>query len=157
VAIPDNSLLKAGKLTDDEFRLMQNHTSIGAETLRSVITRGHEAGFLKMAIDVAHFHHERWDGTGYPEQLHGEQIPLAARIVCLADSYDAIRMKREYKPARSHEDAAQEILKNSGKQFDPRLVEAFSALEEQFQETYDRLTELENQQEQKEPITAECH
>lgn len=143
VAIPDRVLLKKEKLTAEEFRLMQDHTTIGAQTLRRVISSGHESRFLRIAMDIAHYHHERWDGTGYPEGLAGEEIPLCARIVCLADTYDAIRMPREYKPASSHEAAVREILAGSGSQFDPRLVQAFCAVEEEFRETYARLAEEE--------------
>jgi response regulator RpfG family c-di-GMP phosphodiesterase len=145
VAIPDNILLKPAKLTDDEFELIKNHTSIGAQTLQSVVAKGHEAGFLQMAMDVAHYHHERWDGNGYPEGLAGNHIPLAARIVCLCDTYDAIRMKRDYKPARPHADAREEIITASGKQFDPLLVEAFCALEDEFLATYEKYAEEETQ------------
>ncbi|UCD27489.1 MAG: response regulator, partial [Planctomycetota bacterium] len=144
VSIPDHILLKKGKLTDAEFREMQKHAHIGAETLRSVISNGHDAGFLKMAMNIAHYHHERYDGTGYPEQLAGEQIPLCARIVCLVDSYDAIRTEREYKAARSHEEAIEEIIKASNSQLDPRVVEAFCTIEKQFRETYDALTVDQN-------------
>ncbi len=136
VAIPDCILLKRGQLTREEFTLIKEHTIIGAETLRSVISSGHEISFLQMAMDVARHHHERWDGTGYPDGLSGEDIPLCARIVGLADAYDAIRMPREYKPARSHEDATREILKGSGGQFDPRIVQAFCALEATFSRIY---------------------
>ncbi|NLX14737.1 MAG: response regulator [Phycisphaerales bacterium] len=143
VAIPDSVLLKKGKLTTEEFQLMREHTSIGEQTLRMVISSGHEVSFLRIAMDIAHYHHERWDGTGYPEGLAGEGIPLCARIVCLADTYDAIRMPREYKPTLSHETATREILAGSGTQFDPRLVQAYCALEEDFRNTYDQLAEDE--------------
>ena len=142
VAIPDRILLKEGKLTQEEFRLIQDHTRIGAQTLRSVIARGHDASFLKMAMDIAHYHHERYDGGGYPAGLAGSSIPLAARIVCVADSYDAIRTRREYKPARSHEEAARELLKAAHAQFDPHIVQAFCALDDQFRRTYDEMAEI---------------
>jgi response regulator RpfG family c-di-GMP phosphodiesterase len=141
VAIPDSILLKPGKLTPEEFTVIKRHTTIGAQTLRSVMSGGHEAGFLQMAMDVAHHHHERYDGKGYPEGLAGEGIPLCARIVCLADTYDAIRMKRDYKKAQTHEFACSEIVKASGTQFDPRLVQAFLDLEQQFRDHYDRHAE----------------
>ncbi len=144
VAIPDYVLLKREKLTPEEFQIMQDHARIGEQTLRMVISSGHEARFLRIAMDIAHYHHERWDGAGYPEGLAGEQIPLCARIVCLADTYDAIRMPREYKPAQSHETASREILAGSGTQFDPRLVQAYCALEDEFRDTYARLAEDED-------------
>jgi len=144
IAIPDRILLKRGLLTPDEFAMIQEHTNIGAATLESVIAAGHDDSFLRMAVDIARGHHERYDGTGYPRRLSGEQIPLTARIVCLADSYDAIRTVREYKPARTHRKAACEILKGSGGQFDPILVQAFCRLEDQFERIYNSMMEQEN-------------
>jgi len=143
VAIPDAILLKPGKLTAEEFETIKRHTSIGAETLRSVMSGRHEVSFLQAAMDVAHHHHERYDGKGYPDGLAGDEIPLCARIVSVADTYDAIRMKRDYKPAQTHEFARDEIVKASGSQFDPRVVEAFVALDQRFRETYDRHAEEE--------------
>lgn len=143
VAIPDQILLKPGALTDAEFRLMQNHSIIGAQTLESVIVSGHEAAFLRMAMDIARHHHERYDGTGYPDRLADDRIPLAARIVCLADSYDAIRTPREYKPARTHQEATRELLAGSGTQFDPRLVQTFLRTEARFRDIYEHYAEKE--------------
>ena len=145
VAIPDTILRKPGRLTEAEFITMQNHTRIGAETLRAVIAKGHDTSFLQMAMDIALYHHERFDGRGYPEGLGGDEIPLSARLVCLADSYDAIRTQREYKPARSHGEATAEIRKGSGRQFDPRLVELYCNLREEFKRTYHALAEEQPQ------------
>ncbi|MGQ9648918.1 MAG: HD domain-containing phosphohydrolase [Phycisphaerae bacterium] len=147
VAIPDRILLKPGKLTAEELEIIKRHTTIGAQTLRAVMSGGHEVSFLQTAMEIAHYHHERYDGKGYPEGLAGEQIPLSARIVAVADSYDAMRMKREYKAAQDHEYAREEIAAASGSQFDPRVVQAFLALEQQFRETYDRHTEEETEEE----------
>ncbi|MHC4444743.1 MAG: HD domain-containing phosphohydrolase [Planctomycetota bacterium] len=141
VSIPDSILLKQGKLTAEEFESMKQHTHIGAKTLESVISCGHDASFVQMAMDIAHYHHERYDGNGYPEGLAGEDIPLCARIVCLVDSYDAIRTEREYKPARSHEDAIEELLRASASQFDPRVVHAFCSIEKKISDTYATLSE----------------
>lgn len=141
VAIPDCILLKPGKLTDEEFAVIQGHTTIGSATLESVISAGHDDSFLRMAAHIAHSHHERYDGTGYPCGLSGDQIPLSARIVCLADSYDAIRTAREYKPARTHREAVREMLLGSGGQFDPIVVQAFCAVEDQFERIYNNLME----------------
>jgi len=141
VSIPDRILLKTGKLTDEEYLTMQKHSRIGAETLNSVISCGHDANFVQMAKDIAHYHHERYDGAGYPGRLAGEEIPLCARIVCLVDSYDAIRTEREYKPARSHDDAMSELVKASGLQFDPHVVDAFCAIEDRIRQTYETLAE----------------
>jgi response regulator RpfG family c-di-GMP phosphodiesterase len=141
VGIPDRILLKPGRLTPEEYALIQNHTRIGAAALQSVIATGHDATFLKMAMDIAHCHHERYDGTGYPRRLAGRQIPLCARIVCLADTYDAIRTPREYKPARTHAEAIKELSEGSGTQFDPLVVAAFCRLQDQFDCIYNGLTE----------------
>ncbi len=131
VGIPDSVLLKPGKLTPDEFEVMKRHTLIGGETLSASAQAYPEASFLKMALDIALKHHERWDGTGYPFQLKGEDIPLSARIVAVADVYDALTTKRVYKPAFTHETAADIIYKSRGSHFDPDLVDAFAKVEEQ--------------------------
>lgn len=141
VGIPDCILLKAGRLTPEEFTVIQNHTRIGAAALQSAVPADHDETFLKMAMDIAHGHHERYDGTGYPRGLAGDKIPLSARIVCLADCYDAIRSEREYKPARTHADASRELIQGSGTQFDPLVVEAFRQLEHQFEDIYNSQTE----------------
>jgi response regulator RpfG family c-di-GMP phosphodiesterase len=141
VGIPDRILLKPGQLTPEEYTLIQSHTRIGAAALESVIAAGHDASFLRMAMEIAYSHHERYDGTGYPRQLAGDRIPLSARIVCLADSYDAIRTAREYKPARSHADACRELTQAAGSQFDPLVAEAFGRLENQFEGIYNSLME----------------
>jgi len=131
VGIPDSVLLKPGKLTPEEFEVMKRHTLIGGETLSASAKAHPEASFLKMALDITLMHHERWDGTGYPFQLKGEDIPLSARIVAIADVYDALTTKRVYKDAFTHESAAEIIYKSRGTHFDPDLVEAFSRVEEQ--------------------------
>ena len=131
VGIPDSVLLKPGKLTPDEFEVMKRHTLIGGETLSASAQAHPEASFLKMALDIALKHHERWDGTGYPFQLKGEDIPLSARIVAVADVYDALTTKRVYKPAFTHETAADIIYKSRSSHFDPDLVDAFAKVEEQ--------------------------
>ncbi len=129
VGIPDSVLLKPGKLTTEEFEVMKRHTLIGGETLSASAQAHPEASFLKMALDIALKHHERWDGTGYPFQLKGSDIPLSARIVAIADVYDALTTKRVYKEAFSHEVAAGIIYKSCGTHFDPDLVEAFAKVE----------------------------
>ena len=131
VGIPDSVLLKPGKLTAEEFEVMKRHTLIGGDTLSASAQAHPEASFLKMALDITLKHHERWDGTGYPFQLQGEDIPLSARIVAVADVYDALTTKRVYKPAFTHETAADIIYKSRGTHFDPDLVDAFSNVEEQ--------------------------
>ena len=132
VGIPDAILLKAGPLTQEEVRIMRTHTTIGGDTLRSVLDKFSGPTFLLMAMRICYSHHERWDGGGYPEGLAGEDIPLPARIVALADAYDAITSVRPYKPAFDHEEAKRRILVDKGKHFDPVLVDAFTRCEEQF-------------------------
>jgi putative two-component system response regulator len=124
IAIPDSLLLKAGRFTTGEHALMQRHTSIGADMLG-----GTSSGLLALARDIALTHHERWDGSGYPAGLSGDDIPVAGRIVALADVFDALTHKRPYKPAWRVQDAVEEIQRGSGAQFDPTLVEAFSELD----------------------------
>ncbi len=125
VAVPDHILRKPGRLDDDEVRVMQTHAEIGAMTIRSVIDRAPGARFLEMAEQIAWNHHEWYNGRGYPRGLKGQDIPLAARIVAVADVYDALTTKRIYKDAMPHEKACDIIVQSSGSQFDPDLVEAF--------------------------------
>ena len=125
VGIPDAVLTKPGKLTPDEFAVMKTHTLIGGETIRATANAYPEASFLKMAMDVVLYHHERWDGTGYPEGLAGVAIPLSARVVAIADVYDALTSKRVYKSAFDHESASRIIFEGRGSHFDPDLVDAF--------------------------------
>jgi putative two-component system response regulator len=132
VGIPDAVLLKPGKLTPDEYTIMKQHTLIGARTLEAVAAVNPDAGFLSMARDIALTHHERFDGKGYPFGTPAEQIPLSGRITALADVYDALTSKRVYKPAFSHEEARKLILEGNGTQFDPVIVDAFLALEDDF-------------------------
>jgi putative two-component system response regulator len=139
VGIPDSVLLKPGKLTSEEFEIMKRHTLIGGETLFASATAYPETGFIKMALDITMKHHERWDGTGYPFQLQGEQIPLCARIVSIADVYDALTTKRVYKDAYTHEDAVRIIYDSRGTHFDPDLVDAFAIVEEQMRAIRARL------------------
>ncbi len=129
VGIPDNILLKQGPLSPDEWEVMKTHAQIGADTLRSVIDGGHAPGYLRMGLDIALCHHERWDGSGYPQGLVGTSIPLSARILALSDVYDALTSVRPYKEAWSHEKALDLIKKDSGSHFDPDLVDAFLSKE----------------------------
>jgi putative two-component system response regulator len=135
VGIPDDILKKPGPLTPDEYDVMKTHTSIGGETLDAVAQRHRTAGFLTMARNIAWSHHERYDGSGYPRGLAGEEIPLSARIVCLADVYDALTSKRVYKEAFSHDAARDIILEGAGTHFDPEIVKAFLQQESAFIDT----------------------
>lgn len=130
VGIPDRILLKPGKLSVQEFEVMKSHSLIGGDTLRAADEEAGHGSFLSMGRDIAYFHHERWDGRGYPEGLSGARIPLAARIVAVSDVYDALTSKRPYKEAWPHERARDIILQERGKSFDPDIVDAFVAREE---------------------------
>ena len=132
VGIPDSVLLKPGQFNAAEFAVMQQHTRMGAATLEAALERYPEARFLKIARDIALTHHERYDGSGYPQGLQGNDIPLCGRIVAIADVYDALTSKRVYKPAFEHSVARSIILKESGTHFDPDLVDAFLAVEDEF-------------------------
>ena len=125
VAISDSILLKPGTLTAEEFEVMKTHTTMGAETLEAVRSGYPSNAFIAMGIEIARSHHERWDGTGYPLGLVREQIPLSGRIMAVADVYDALRSKRVYKPAFSHDESFRIICEGSGTQFDPDVVGVF--------------------------------
>ncbi len=132
VGIPDAILLKPGRLTPEERMIMELHTIIGGDCLEAIGLRLGESDFLDMARQVAYWHHERWDGTGYPHGLKGEEIPLVARIVSVADVYDALTSRRPYKQAMDHEKSRSIIISGSGTQFDPEVVQAFLAHEDAF-------------------------
>lgn len=138
VGIPDNILYKDGPLNRDEWGIMKTHTTIGEYVLSSAKSQlddeVEEEDVIKTAIDIAASHHERWDGQGYPKGLAGQDIPLSARIMSLADTYDALVSERVYKPEWEHGDAVHEILKKKGVHFDPLIVDAFVAEKEAFQE-----------------------
>jgi putative two-component system response regulator len=125
VGIPDAILLKPGKLTPEEFEIMKTHVIIGHKTLASVLEQCTLNAFIQTGMDITLCHHEKWDGSGYPNGLKGEEIPLSARIMALADVYDALRSKRVYKEGFSHEKSVEIIRQDSGKHFDPLLVELF--------------------------------
>lgn len=138
VAIPDHVLLKPGKLDPEERSIMESHTVLGANFLQAVARQpGASLDFLQMAIDIARHHHERWDGTGYPDGLAGEAIPLAARITTFADVYDALRSRLVYKPGLSHGPSRRLILEAGLGQFDPELLIAFRQCEASFQHIFE--------------------
>ena len=142
VGLPDHILLKPGKLDPDERIIMQSHTIIGADTLQQVAKQHNFAmAFLQMAIDIARHHHERYDGTGYPDRLGGTDIPLSARLVTLSDVYDALRSRRVYKPALSHAATVQIMCEGSKGQFDPALLEVFLRCSSQLERIFRELTD----------------
>jgi len=125
VRVPDSILLKPGPLTGPEREAMRRHAAIGAETMLEVLDSAGEQGFLRMGHEIAWAHHERWDGSGYPRALEGEEIPLAARIMAVVDCYDALTTRRPYRDAWSHEEAVDYVRKQRGTHFDPLVVGAF--------------------------------
>lgn len=136
VGIPDAVLLKPGRLTDDEFVIMRQHTAIGADALDEARTFLNSGSFLEMAAEIARHHHEWFDGSGYPDGIKGQDIPLSARIVAVADVFDALTSVRVYKAAFSTEKAKQIINDESGTHFDPELVKAFNACYNDFLDIY---------------------
>lgn len=138
VAIPDSIQQKPGPLLALEWQIMQTHTTIGAEILG-----GSKSPYLQMAVDIAKYHHERWNGNGYPAGLKGEEIPLTARIMNICDQYDALRSERPYKMAFNHEESCTIILKGSDRtspeHFDPELLEVFRKYRGRFAEIYEEL------------------
>jgi response regulator RpfG family c-di-GMP phosphodiesterase len=140
VAVPDHVLLKAGPLVPEERTLMQSHTMVGGNTLREVAKQHPFASlFLQTAADIARHHHERYDGQGYPDRLSGENIPLSARIVAIADVYDALRSHRVYKPALPHLEAVRIMTEASEGQFDPALLKVFKRAAADFERIYNEM------------------
>jgi putative two-component system response regulator len=142
VGIPDAILLKPGRLSEREFAILKKHTLIGAGALERAAAHTGCGGFLKMAADIARSHHERWDGSGYPDGLRGHDIPLPARIVALADVYDALTSVRVYKSAYEPEVARIMIEEQSGKHFDPAIVDAFQERYHEFLDMQAQMDEL---------------
>ena len=132
VGTPDRLLLKPGELTEEEFETIKRHTLMGGNALNAIESQIEGKSFLAMGKEIAYNHHEKWDGSGYPQGLKGEAIPLSARIIALADVYDALTTKRFYKKAYSHAKARDMILELKGKHFDPQIVNAFAAVAEKF-------------------------
>lgn len=136
VGIPDSILLKPGALDDAEWKVMRTHAEMGAAAIRRAMEEDggdtRPFGFLLAAIEIAHFHHEKWDGSGYPQGLKAEAIPLPARLMALADVFDALISRRVYKPPFSLEDATAIIVEGRGSHFDPELVDAFVERREDF-------------------------
>jgi cyclic di-GMP phosphodiesterase len=134
VGIPDAILLKPGKLTNQEFCKMKTHSEIGGDIICMSENQMDDTTFLPLGREIAYHHHEKWDGSGYPDGQKGEKIPLSARIVSIADVYDTLTSKRVYKPAITHERTKMIIKDNRGIQFDPQIVDVFMAQESKFKE-----------------------
>ncbi|MEM9656919.1 MAG: HD domain-containing phosphohydrolase [Planctomycetota bacterium] len=142
IGVPDAVLMKPGRLSPAERKAMQLHTLLGSECLASIQTKLGDDEFLTLAQQIAMSHHEHWDGSGYPQGLQGEQIPLSARIVALADVYDALTSKRPYKGPIGHDEAKEWIAARYGTQFDPDVVEAFIEREADFARILAAATEV---------------
>lgn len=133
VGIPDHILLKPGRFTPEEFEVMKAHTTLGRDAIATAERRlGLDVEFLAYAKEIAYSHQEKWDGSGYPEGLAGDAIPISARIMAVADVYDALISRRPYKNPFSHDKAVQMILDGRGQHFDPDIVDAFMALQDEF-------------------------
>jgi response regulator RpfG family c-di-GMP phosphodiesterase len=144
VGIPDSILLKPGKLDAREWEIMQTHAELGARTLESVIVhQEHAQTFLEMSMRIAWCHHEKWDGSGYPRGLSGEEIPLEARILALADVYDALTSRRPYKEAWTHAEAMKWVAEAAGAHFDPPLVRVFVRQHKEIDAIRERLADTE--------------
>lgn len=142
VAIPDAILLKPARLSPEEIAVMRTHTRVGADTIHSLLERTPDSTFLKMAEEIAENHHEWFNGKGYPNGRSGRAIPLAARIVAIADVYDALISKRVYKEPLSHRKATEIILSESGTHFDPELVKVFLKVESEFERLAKELADV---------------
>ena len=125
IAIGDNILRKPGRLTDEEFTIMQSHAAKSGELVESILGGVEEEYFVRLAKNVARHHHEKWNGAGYPDHLKGDAIPMEARIMAIADVYDALVSKRCYKEAMSFEQAYSVMMESMGSHFDPKLEDVF--------------------------------
>jgi len=132
VGVPDKILMKPGKLTDEEFEEMKKHTTYGRDALRIAEQKLGSNSFMRYAREIAYTHQEKWDGSGYPEGLKGDQIPISGRLMAIADVYDALISKRVYKPPFTHQKAVSIIAEERGNHFDPEMVDAFVAIADDF-------------------------
>ena len=151
VAIPDRILLKPGKFTAEEFEIMKTHTTLGWEAINNAERMlGTQAEFLSMAKDIALFHQEKWDGSGYPQGRAGDRIPISARLMAVADVYDALISRRVYKEGMPHEVAVKIIIEGKGKHFDPDMVDAFVEIQDEFRAIAQRYADTDFDMLQKE-------
>ncbi|CEI72776.1 HD-GYP domain-containing protein [Romboutsia hominis] len=133
IGINDKTLLKNGYLDEKEFEFMKTHSKLGGETIQRMINQTDGESFLYIAKDMAQSHHEKWNGTGYPDGLKEEEIPLSARVMAIADVYDALTTKRPYKEAFTHDKAVEIILDGKGIAFDPVITEVFEEINSEFE------------------------
>ncbi|MGR9108916.1 MAG: HD-GYP domain-containing protein, partial [Gammaproteobacteria bacterium] len=147
IGVPDYILLKPGALSEEEFEIMKKHTEYGAQVFELIQKRVGENDFLRIAIEIILGHQEKWDGSGYPRGLSGDNIPVSARLMALADVYDALISRRVYKPPFPHYQAVKMIVEGKGKHFDPDIVEAFLEIEEQFKQCALRFLDDDEQRE----------
>lgn len=154
IAIPDSILLKPGKLTDEEFEIMKTHTTCGYDILKQAsclleCDEDAKFSFLTCSMEIALYHHEKWNGMGYPNRLAGENIPLSARLMAVADVYDALRSERPYKTAMPHQKALDILMKDAGSHFDPSVIEAFLRIEKKCEEiSIEMMDKVTNEDEQ---------
>jgi hemerythrin len=138
VGIRDDILLKSAALSREEFVTMKSHVLIGRDIIQDIIARFRlDSAFLVVSKNICYYHHERYDGSGYPEGLRGNDIPLEARIFAICDVYDALRAKRPYKPGMTHEEAVETIIPERGRHFDPEVVDAFLECGDRFHEIFE--------------------
>ena len=150
VGIPDRILLKPGPLDPEEFEIMKNHTVLGRDALEQAErSLGADLEFLRMAKEIALYHQEKWDGTGYPYGLAGDAIPVSARLMALADVYDALVSRRVYKSPLSHDTAVELIAAERGRHFDPDLVDGFLEIQDEFREIAERYADSDQDLERK--------
>lgn len=144
VGIPDHILLKPGRLTKEEFEIMMTHTTLGRDAIqRAEDQLGFPVDFLRLAKEIAYSHQEKWDGSGYPLGLSGDDIPISARLMAVADVYDALISHRVYKPGMPHEEAVDIIRQGGGWHFDPDVCAAFLSATEQFKAIAERFSDSE--------------
>ncbi len=148
--VPDRILLKPGPLSPDEIDVIRTHPTLGRDAIEQIRTSaGVSTEFLEVARDIAYSHHEHWDGQGYPQNLAGERIPLAARVMAIADTYDALTSDRVYRSGVAHDKAVQQIFQERASQFDPEMVDAFIEIQDEFAAIADRYADTDSDLQQK--------
>ena len=136
IGIPDEVLLKPGRLTNDEFEIIKTHSSLGSDIIQNMLADDDDKEFFRHSYEICRHHHERWDGRGYPDGLANTEIPLSARILAVVDVYDALVSPRIYKPAMTHEQAAKIIIEGRATQFAPDLVDLFEDIQHEFERVH---------------------